>query len=204
MEQEFGNDGYATYFKCLEIVGKEGEEGRISFNKFPASLVSKKCNIQAEKLQKILEFMARIHLCCSKSFKRKMLYFPKFKERADNYTKYGKRYFEETSKKNGTEEKRREEIRKEEREKIQSLYFGLKNWNVKYITKTEWGGINKAIRELYEKVEGNVDLIEQLIRWVAVQGYIDWTLFTALKKLPEFMNGHYKPQEVREFVEGLK
>ena len=66
LEEEFGNDGYATYFKILEILGKDGKKGRIIFEKYPKKWISSRCHISEERLSTILEFMGNISLCCHK------------------------------------------------------------------------------------------------------------------------------------------
>jgi hypothetical protein len=97
LEEEYGNDGYATYFKTLEILGLEGIKGRLSLEKYPKKWISSRCHLSEEKLSEIFDFMGKISLCCPNSLKKNELYIPQFKERADDYTKRLRRKSEQTS-----------------------------------------------------------------------------------------------------------
>ena len=116
LEEEYGNDGYAVFFKTLEIVGKEGAKSRLNLEKYPKKWISSRCHISEEKLSEILEFMSKISLLCPKSLKKNILYLPKFQERADEYTKRLRRRYGQATDNVPLEENR---IDKNRREKIQ-------------------------------------------------------------------------------------
>ena len=120
LEEEYGNDGYVVFFKTLEIIGKEGTKYRLNLEKYPKKWVSSRCHISEEKLSEILEFMSKISLICPKSLKNNMLYVPKFRERADEYTKRLRRKSEQDTDNVPLDKKRID--------KIITEYIKLRNW----------------------------------------------------------------------------
>ena len=86
LEREFSHLGYAFWFKTLELIGSQGEDGklRISWPSYCRIIRTRKKNILAllEKSQtnsklSFKTFDGEVEIDC-----------PKFREYADNYTKY--------------------------------------------------------------------------------------------------------------------
>lgn len=125
LEEEYGNDGYAVFFKILEIIGKEGEKCRLNLEKYPKKWVSSRCHISEEKLSDILVFMGKITLICPKSLKKNSLYIPKFKKRADEYTKRLRRKYGQGADNVPLEENR---IDKNRIDKIIKEFVKLQEW----------------------------------------------------------------------------
>lgn len=189
LEEEFKNDGYATFFKILEIIGKEGEKFRLSLEKYPKKWISDKCHISEETLTKILESMGKIGLLCRKSLSNNILYIPNFRRRADDYTKRLRRN-SELSTDNVHVDKNR--IDKNKIDKIIDIYIttksikttnedGSKNQSlITYLYKRN----GKIIKELLTVGEGKV---ENIIEWIKEVGEIcgkkglQWSLETVLR-----------------------
>lgn len=203
LEERYGNIGYAVFFKCLEMVGKEGGLGKVSFKKYPVNLVCKRLNVSEEELNSILDFMGEIHLCCSKSLNRGVLYFPKFRQKADDYTKRVLRNTEVGTDNVPLEQSREDKITKDERDCITLHYVNLKGWDKKTIINSQWVRMFKGARELFIMCDRDMDKALGAINWVSVQGYVDWTLETAIKKLPDFIKKGYKPPAIQKFEEEL-
>jgi uncharacterized phage protein (TIGR02220 family) len=57
--REFGSAGYATFFYCLELIGKEGKDGRLALNKYnPADIaffLSEKPEVIDKTLKRAIE-----------------------------------------------------------------------------------------------------------------------------------------------------
>ncbi|GAI28199.1 unnamed protein product, partial [marine sediment metagenome] len=91
LEEEFSNDGYATFFKLLEKIGKEGKNYRLSLEKYPIDLLAKDFHIALERFEKILKKIKEIKLL---EVNVKNIYAPKMKKYADEYTQRGRKYYE--------------------------------------------------------------------------------------------------------------
>lgn len=94
------------------------------------------------------------------------------------------------------QDKRREEKRR--KEKIRYYYVVAKDWENIKLTPNDFSRMNKRINELFDRGEGDVDLICRAIGWVKKQGYSDWTLETVLKKFPDFLKVADKEKEISE------
>lgn len=195
LEEEFGNDGYATFFKTLEILGREGEKGRLNFKKYPKKWLSYRCHIAEEKLIKILSFMGEISLCCPKSLSKDELYIPKFKERADDYTKRVRRTSELPTDNVHVDKKRIEQIRTE--------YTNLKGFALADFTSNDFARTAKAIKTLILKAKDDAQIV-RAFQWIDRQGYIDWTLETVSKKWLDFLKEDKKPDILKQFGKDLK
>ena len=181
LEEKYGNDGYSAYFKLLEIVGREGEKGKISFKKFPKNLVSKRTNLEQKRLDEILTFMGYINLCCSKSLKRDTLYFPKFKDRADDYTKRLRRVSEHSTENVPLDKNRIDKIRRE--------YIQAKGWDEKNLVSNDYARITVSIKNLLQRTDD--DTVIEAIKWIKeeAEGKYNWTLETLHnKKWHDFLN----------------
>lgn len=124
----FGIEGYAIFNLCLELVAKEGVDGRIMASLGWRQAILKVARWSDEgKLDNILKHMGKISLICPKSLRYGHLYIPKLMERADEYTqrKIGRmsgQYRDNIGAKNTTEE-----IRKEEKRRGNFSYLSSKN-----------------------------------------------------------------------------
>ena len=209
LERQFGAEGYAIFFKLLEIVGREGDQGRISFVKYPKFVISEDLKIDSKKFEEILKFMGKIHLCCNKSLKRNVLYFPKFKDRVDNYTARVLRKYEQTSNnvpleknridKNRTDKEEEHSLGPESRSEVSNLYVKLSGMNKNNMVKSDWSRINMNLNKLYVRTNRDVNMMKEAIYWQSEQGY-NWTLETVLKKFPDFLNSR-PSRQITEFEE---
>ena len=164
LEEEFKNDGYAIFFKTIEIVAKEGEKGRISFQKYPQKWLSQRCHVSEEKIQEIYGKMAELGLLNRKSLNRGVLHLPNFSSRADNYSKYGRRDFKDPLKELSVEEKRIEEEKKRLKERIEEhfKYFVSKHLLITGIPyQPSYGKDKKLLHELADVYDK--DTLNQLI-----------------------------------------
>ena len=165
LEEKFGIEGYSTYFKTLEILGKDGKNGRISFEKYPKKWISGRCYISEERLSTILKFMGDISLCCPKSLRKNQLYITGFRKRADDYTKRVRRLSEHPTKNVHLDKNRTEENKN--RNRIHMSLFEdshLKETGVKYLPA--YGRDKKILydmAEFYDKDTLNA-LIEEFFR----------------------------------------
>ena len=121
---EFGSEGYGLFWVCVELVGREGENFRISTKKDWISYLVKNSTIPQDKLKKILTAFGEIGLVDKKALNKGELYLPKLQERVDEYTDKVGRKSRQDRESVGKEEKRTEQIRKEE-----MLISQLKSWN---------------------------------------------------------------------------
>jgi len=137
--------------------------------------------------------MAELGLICRKSFNRGILHIPNFSKRADNYSKYIRRDFEECLNNVEPYKKRREENRidKKDREKILLKYIELKGWKVASLDKVDYQRINSIINKLMGREGCTADLVCKGLEWLkndaAGKGYT-WKIDTLHhKKWQDFM-----------------
>ena len=127
LQKEFGDAGYAFWFKVCELYAAYGDEqGQLTIS---WSNLERRMHKKRVAVERLLDFCSTADkLQISKGERDVTISSPIFLEMLDNYTKYqkGKRKdFEETSKKlkpeeKRGEEKREEEIRREGEEKIET------------------------------------------------------------------------------------
>lgn len=200
LEEEFKNDGYAVFFKTLEVIGKEGVKGRISFEKYPKKWLSQQCHVSEEKIQEIYTKMAGIGLINRKSFNRGVLHIPNFAQRADNYSKYIRRDFEANSNQLNVEKNR---IEKNRIDKIIEKFVELKGWSE--ITKDKKEMVNsiykrhcRPAKELALISENNDGLAA--MEWfagVANKKNFNWTIETIIKWFPEWLKTERKSDALK-------
>ena len=163
-------------------MGKEGIGGRLSFKKFPKNLVCKKTNLEPKKLEAILDYMGEIRLCCPKSLKRSMLYFPNFRKRADNYSKYIKSHFKDTSNNISGEESTIDKIIKE--------YIATKGWKLdKDILRDVYKRNCRPAKNLSILTKDTAIALKAMAwtsQYCKGKG-LSWTLETIAKMYPDFL-----------------
>lgn len=184
LEEKFGNDGYAAFFKLLEKVGKEGERYRLSFEKYPLSTLAKDLCLSEDLLTKILEEMAKTELIDSKVFKKKEeIYIPKLRKYADEYTMRGRRYYQE---------KQLKKFPKEDYLKVERVYIKLKRI---HLQGDEWLPVLKEIKTMF-KSGRTPDEIIKCMKWMSQDEFYKnkWTIATVRKKIPEFLGGTFEEE----------
>lgn len=112
---KFGLEAYGFYWVCVELVGLQGEKFRLKTEKSWKNYLKKMIGIELERQETFLEFFGEINLIDKKALILGTLYIPKLGERADEYTKRVRRVSEHTTDNVPLEEKRREEIRTDEK-----------------------------------------------------------------------------------------
>ena len=173
-----GLDGYAIFNLCLELVGKEGEKGKLNGQtRWQDGLLKVSGWSDKDKLKIILDTLAELGLICGKSLKYGNLYIPKFMKRADNWSK-------RLLKSNSVETTA---IDNNIIDKIRTEYIRLKGYSLTNLSKNDYGRFGRAIKTLLERTKGDVDLILRGLEWIAIQKY-EWTLETLDKKWLDFIN----------------
>ena len=89
--EKFGVGGLGYYWSLVELVGKNGENYRISFKKDWKTHLKKFLNIELEVQSMYLEYFSDIGLIEKKALNKGDLYIPKLAERSDDYTNKVKR-----------------------------------------------------------------------------------------------------------------
>lgn len=67
-------------------------------------------------------------------------------------------------------------------------YIALKKWDSKDLDRGDYGRMNRALKQLLEKAKFDKDKVKHAIKWCAeqyVEGRVDWTLETVVKKYAE-------------------
>src|SRR3990167_91916 len=215
LEEKFGNNGYAFFFKCLEIIAKEGIKGSISFEKFPKRMLAKKTNVSDEVADKILTEMGRLKLCDPKLLKNNTLSFPNFKKRADTYSKRMQSKLERslsiirskdkesspTIQYNTTHNKTKPNITKQYITDVVEKFVSIRGFSRESLFNDDWVRFQTAAKNLLIKADCDVETCFLAIEWVSEQGY-PWTLETVVKKYPEFLV-EGKTKEIRKLEESV-
>ena len=175
LEEQYKNDGYAVFFKCLELVGDQGSGGKLKFEDFPKSLIAKRCNIAEDKLDDILSYMGRSGLCSSSHLSKGILYFPKLVSRADDYAKRLRRKSVQHS-----------DIDTEERKEVTAYYIQQKGYSTVGWTSGDWSRLGKGIKDLFIRSNNNKQQCIEAISWISGKNY-EWTLETLIRKYPDFL-----------------
>lgn len=124
LEDRFGLQGYAVFFKILEKIAKEGKNCALDIKKYPTDFLAKDFKTEKKVFDECLTFMSDLGLIV---LKKDLICAPNMKKYASNWTKRKDRGTTEGRQRDdgvptAQEEKRREEIRKEEkREGISSF-----------------------------------------------------------------------------------
>ena len=84
---EFGTEGYAIYWLCLELIAQQGVDYRLNGRKSWLNALQAISKTSEENIKKILKRFGELKLICSKSLKKGELYIPKMEEYADDYTR---------------------------------------------------------------------------------------------------------------------
>ena len=84
---DFGLEGYAVYWICLELVGQQGTKYRLNGSKSWRKALKDITNLSQEKIEKLLLRFGELGLICHKSLQKGDLYIPKMREYSDDYTK---------------------------------------------------------------------------------------------------------------------
>lgn len=185
LEEIYKNDGYSVYFKCLEIVGDQGESCKLKFEVFPKSLIAKRCNIAEDKLDDILSYMAKVELCDSKYMSKGILYFPKLIKRADDYAKRLRRKLVQAS-----------YIDTDDKKEIKEYYIKIKGYDVSGWIAGDWARLGKSVKDLLLRSNNNKQECIEAILWISDKPY-EWTIETLLRKYPDFLKGR-KSDRVKE------
>lgn len=125
--ERYGLSAYGYYWACVELVGKEGTDYRISASKNWKLYFKKFLNIDTKTQDLYLGCFAEINLIDSNSHLDGDLHMPKLAERCDDYTERIRRRSVHNTDNVPLEEKRREKKRREykytdEFESFWSLY----------------------------------------------------------------------------------
>lgn len=187
---DFGLEGYALYWLCLELVGQQGVKYRLNGSKSWQKALKEISKLPQEKMDKILTRFAELNLICAKSLKNKDLYIPKMREYSDDYTNKVRRMSEQ-----GTE-------------LVHLQYNTLHNITEQYITTKGWDRNNKElVNEIYKQnvkpakkillLTKDLDNALMCLAWVAElmnkQG-LNWNMWTVLKWLPEWQKTRPSPE----------
>lgn len=180
LEEEFGLNGYAVFFKLLEKVGKEGRSYRLKFEKYPKEILAKEFRISQERLEKILEAMMKLGLIDVKAYKKEEIYVPNMRKYADEYTQRGRKYYEERK------------YPKENYIKVEQAYIKLKKIKPQ---GDEWLPIQRDIKTMFKSGRTPKEII-RCMKWMAENDFYQdkWTITTVRKKLPEFLSGELEEE----------
>lgn len=184
---EFGLEGYAIYWICLEFIAHQGHNYRLNGSKSWKKALLAVSNIECQKLEKILYKMGELNLICHKSLEKGDLYIPKMKEYSDEYTKRIRRISEQGA------------------DKVSLQYNTLQDITIHYITKKGWYGeasknkdlMNELfkrnvspIKKLYILAQGDKNRVLEAIDWfggLCDKKGLSWTIETIIKWYPEFL-----------------
>lgn len=89
--EKFGLIAYGYYWACVELVGKEGDQYKVSGKKDWKIFFKKFLNIEIETQDTFLNFFAEKDLIDRRALEVGNLYIPKLEERCDEYTEKRKR-----------------------------------------------------------------------------------------------------------------
>lgn len=183
LEEQFGNDGYATFFKLLEKVGKEGEKCYLPLEKYPTTTMAKEFHLKEEILLEILKRMAKLNLISPKFFKKDIIYIPNLRKYGDEYTMRGKKYYEE---------KQLKKFPKEDYLKVERAYIKYKKVNLR---GDEWLPVLKEIKLMFRSGR-TPDEIIKCMKWMSEDEFYQnkWTIATIRKKIPEFTGGAFEEE----------
>lgn len=117
----FGMEAFGYYWFLLEIIGKEGENFRLTNGKNWIIFAENWTRIAVKRQQEYLNFFADINLIDKKALKNRTLYIPKLAERSDEYTKRVRRLSVHSTDNVPLEQKRTEQKRTEEMPAAQTL-----------------------------------------------------------------------------------
>lgn len=109
IEKEFGVQGYAFYFKLLEIIAKEGEGDTLNLDKYPLELLSKSLSTQRRLLDKWLTFSNFIKLIVLEKDKISVPNLEKYSDIWSKRSNKGRTKFELSSKQVSLDKNRIEE-----------------------------------------------------------------------------------------------
>lgn len=85
---KYHSDGYMIWCLCLEILGKEGKQGRlIAETRWLQGLLKVVPWCDEGRVTEILNHMAELKLICPKALKFSNLHIPQFMKRADDWSK---------------------------------------------------------------------------------------------------------------------
>lgn len=175
LEELYKNDGYAVFFKCLELVGDQGSGGKLKFEELPKSLIAKRCNVAEEKLDDILNYMGKVDLCSDSHLRKGVLCFPKLLKRADDYAKRLKRKSVQSTNTDS-----------EDRKEITTYFIQQKGYDVSGWTPGDWARLGKGIKDLIIRSDYNKNQCIEAISWISSKNY-EWTLETLIRKYPDFL-----------------
>lgn len=189
---KYDTNGYAIYNLCLEILGEQGKKARLSADLcWKVALAKTFSKVDSQVMDEILEFMGRINLICPKSLKKGELYIPKFIKRLDDYTSRKIRTMSEHSTDNVHLDKSRVD-------KIRIEYIRVKNYDISSFLPNDYARVHRAIKTLLIKAKGSAEDVIAGLGWINTQRY-EWTLETLIRKWPDFMLYHDKPQILKDF-----
>lgn len=146
-----GIEAYAVWCLCLELVAKEGVQGRIKVDlRWQQGIVKVCSKVDSRwdegRLQNILESMGELGLICSKSLKYGNLYIPKFGKHSRNYKHEGAS--ERANEGVGEEEGEEEYIHRGVCKKLIFVFSDLykQKFNTPYVVT--WGKDNMIMKSL--------------------------------------------------------
>lgn len=201
---DFGLEGYAVYWICLELVGQQGIKYRLNASKSWLKALKDITKLPQEKIEEMLLKYGELNLICRKSLGRQELYIPKMREYSDDYTKRVRRVSVESSLR----------IDKNRLDKITLEYIRLQGWEksikenpllLSDIYKRNCGTAKRLILAL-----DNDELLLKAMRKMAsvykTKG-LSWTLETLARHIPEFIkdkssieNFIKQDSDIREFI----
>ena len=123
--KDFGSEGYGLFWICVELVGREGNNFRVSAEKEWFSYLEKNSGIERKKIKTILQAFADTNLVDKKALNKGELYLPKLQERVDEYTDKVGRKSRQSPDIVGKEEKRTDKKRRDTSFSKKMFYKGL-------------------------------------------------------------------------------
>ena len=123
--KDFGSEGYGLFWICVELVGREGNNFRISAEKEWISYLEKNSGIEEKKVKSILVEFGEVNLIDKKALNKGELYLPKLQERVDEYTDKVQRLSRQSPDNVGKEEKRTDKKRRDVSSSKKMYYDGL-------------------------------------------------------------------------------
>lgn len=192
LEEEFGNDGYVGFFKLLEKIGREGNKYRLTLKKYPILSLAKDFHIEEKKFEEILIKMTKLTLLSEKEYKKGILYVPKLRKYADEYTTRGRLYYKK---------RKLARFSKQDYQKVEQAYMKYKGIKPQ---GEEWLPIKKAIKTMFLSNRKPREIIA-CMKWMSENDFYKgkWTIHTVVKKLPEFVSGQFQETvDVPEYAKG--
>lgn len=204
---EFGADGYATFFILCELVAQQGHKYKLISGTFWKILAPKILQLEQKRFENIIQKMANLKLIDSKALSIGTLYVPKMKKYCADYDNKKVRTLSghcpdivrtlsgAVSEKVPLEEKRKEEkriyinskaIKETKRNDIKTILLFAHKKGIEEFVEDQFQSFIKRNLRASQFLKGYEQAkIEQTMDWLNKNAEFKWTLETVSKFIDE-------------------